>query len=66
MSTVPNPSWKVWGDSGGDPLFEGTEEDAKEVIKTKYADRTDVYLEDPDGREYMLAESGRLEWVPAT
>lgn len=63
--TIPNPSWKVWCDNR-DPLFEGGENEAKEYLKTQCTERDDVYLEDPDGREFMPSESGNIEWVPAT
>lgn len=55
-------TWKVWGNEH-DPLFEGTEEEAKDFLRAN-ADREDAYLEDPDGREFMLDESGT--WAPAT
>jgi len=47
------PVWRVWGD-GRDPVFEGSETDAKaKLIELDEADpKRYLYLEDPDGNEY--------------
>jgi hypothetical protein len=64
MPNKPNETedtWTVWSDSRRPLLPNATEEEAKQFVEDpRNAPRGDLYIQDPEGNEYVL-EGGR--WV---
>jgi hypothetical protein len=60
IEAVPKMTWKIWG-SERDSLFEGTEEEVKDKYAAEYVEREDLFIEDPDGNEYIWDVTAK-EW----
>jgi hypothetical protein len=44
-------TWKVWTDDN-EPVFEGTEDQARTYLSGRLADRPEAVLESPDGESF--------------
>ena len=52
-------TWKVWTDDN-EPVFEGTEDQARAYLSGRLADRPEAVLESPDGESFGYQDGA---WV---
>ena len=57
-------TWKVWTDDN-EPVFEGTEDQARRYLSGRLADRPEAVLESPDGESFGYQDGAWvcLDWL---